>query len=86
MLPVLGREVVEGQKFSPVLDQLAHGPLGLDAIGLDEEIECRFSLFPRFGHPDVMKVGFGPVMQGFRQRTGDTRAVWRAGRRSRPSG
>ena len=71
VLPVLGREVVEGQKLSPVLDQLAHRPFVFDAVGLDEEIECRFGLFPRFGHPDVMKVGIGPVMQGFRHRTGD---------------
>ena len=70
VLPVLGREVVEGQKLSPVLDQLTHRPFVFDAIGLDEEIECRFGLFPRFGHPDVMKVGIGPVMQGFRHRTG----------------
>ena len=71
MLPCSAGKVVEGQKLFPVLDQLVYGPFKFDAIGLDEEIECRFSLFPRFGHPDVMKVGFCPVMQGFRQRIRD---------------
>ena len=59
VLPVSGREVEEGQKLIPVLDQLGCRPLLFYLIGLDEAIECRFGLFPGFCHPNVMKVGLG---------------------------
>ena len=39
MLPVLGREVVEGQQFHAVSDQLGGGLLVLHAISFHEEID-----------------------------------------------
>ena len=35
MLPVLGREIVEGQQHIPVLEQLLHGTLVFNTIGFD---------------------------------------------------
>jgi hypothetical protein len=38
MLPVLGREVIEGEQRLAVLDQAGGGPVVLGAVGLDEVV------------------------------------------------
>ena len=45
---MLGGEVVEGQQFRAVFDQLGDGPLVLHAIGFHEKIEGRVGLLPVF--------------------------------------
>src|SRR5271167_4184111 len=49
---MFGREVVEGEQRVPVLLQAFDGLLIFDGIGLDEDVERRLRVLPRFGHPD----------------------------------
>lgn len=54
-LPMLGREVVEGQQLVPVLFQ-AFGGLGVfRLVSLDEEVEPLHRIGAGFGLPDVME-------------------------------
>ena len=54
MLPVLGREVVEGEQRFAILAQAIDRLLVLDAIGFDEPIECSIGVLPGLRHPDVL--------------------------------
>ena len=62
---------MEAQELVLVPGQPFDGPLAIDAAGLREQTERRFDLLPGLRHPDVLKVGPGPVVQGFRHRPGD---------------
>jgi hypothetical protein len=46
---MFGREVVEGEQRAPVLLQAFGRLLVLDRIGLDEDVERRLGVLPRFG-------------------------------------
>ena len=52
VLPVLGREVVEGQHRLAVLDQALHGLVVLDAIGLGKSAERGLGIGFGLGHQD----------------------------------
>ncbi len=54
VLPVLGREVVEGARHRTVLGQAGHRLVVLGAIGLEEEIEGLLRVLLGLGHPDVL--------------------------------
>jgi hypothetical protein len=47
VLPVLGREVVEGEQRVAILDQALDRLVVFDAPGLDEVVEGRNSIAPR---------------------------------------
>jgi len=54
-LPMLGREVVEGEQLFSVLDQ-AFGGFGVFRLeGVDEQIEGGMGVLTRFGLPDVVQ-------------------------------
>ena len=59
VFPMFGREVVEGEQRVPVLFQAFGALLVFDGIGLDEGIERRLGVLPRFGHPDVLQHALG---------------------------
>ena len=61
VLPVLGREVVEGEQISAVLGQAFDGTVIFHAVSLDEEIEGGIGPGLGFRHPDVfqMRLGLG---------------------------
>ena len=60
VLPMFGREVVEGEQRVPVLLEAFGGLLVFDGIGLVEGVERRLGVLPRFGHPDVLQHALGP--------------------------
>lgn len=51
---MLGREVVEGQQYLSVLDQIRYCLVVFHALGLDEEVKCSIRFGLRFGRPDVV--------------------------------
>ncbi len=54
VLPVLGREVVEGEQHVAVLGQAGHRLVVLGAIGIEEEVEGLLRHLLGLGHPDVL--------------------------------
>src|SRR6266536_2615660 len=59
MLPVLGRELVEGQQRIAILDQALDSLVVLDAPGFDEGVEGEQRILPGLGHPDLLECPFG---------------------------
>jgi hypothetical protein len=55
MLPVLGREVVEGEQRVAILDQALGRLVVFDAPGFDEGIERRERIVPGLGYPDLLQ-------------------------------
>lgn len=53
-LPVLGREIVKGEQFFPILDQAGSGFGVFRFIGLNEQIEGSLGVFPGLSLPDVV--------------------------------
>lgn len=51
---MLRREIVEGQQYLSVLDQLGYRLVVFHALGLDKEVKCSIGLGLRFGRPDVV--------------------------------
>jgi hypothetical protein len=52
MLPVLGRELVEGQQGVAILDQALDCLVVFDASGFDEGVEGEERILLGLGHPD----------------------------------
>src|SRR5258706_6056937 len=67
MLPVLGREVVEGEQRVAILDQTLDRLVVFDAPGLDEGVEGRKRILLGFGHPDFLQRPFGFRLLALRQ-------------------
>ena len=67
MLPVLGGEVVESQKHVTVLGQACRGLGIFRPVGFQEEVEGALGILPGFGHPDVLHVLFGFLLQALGQ-------------------
>ena len=61
VLPVFGREVVEGEQIGSVFGQAFDCPVVFHSVSLDEEIEGGVGLSFGLGHPDVfqMRLGLG---------------------------
>jgi hypothetical protein len=56
VLPMLGREVVEGEQCDAVLDQAFRGLVVLGAVFRDEAVEGLFGGFPVLGLVDGVQV------------------------------
>src|SRR5689334_21160953 len=67
MLPMLGREVVEGQQRIAIFDQALDRLVVFDAPGLDEDIERRERILLCLGHPDLLQRPLGFRMLALRQ-------------------
>ena len=67
VLPVLGREVVEGEQPRAVLGQAGRGLVVLGAVGLQEEVERLLGPILGLGHPDVLPVPLGLGLEGLGQ-------------------
>src|SRR6266568_4309489 len=59
MLPVLGREVVEGQQRVAILAQALDRLVVFDAPGLDEGVERHERILLGLGHPDLLQRPLG---------------------------
>src|SRR5947199_7505598 len=59
MLPVLGREVVEGQQRIAILAQALDRLVVFDAPGLDEGVERHERILLGLGHPDLLQRPLG---------------------------
>ncbi len=71
MLPVLGREVVEGQQRVAILGQAFHRLVVFDAPGLDEGVERCERILLGLGHPDLLERLLGFRVQALRQLVQD---------------
>ena len=71
MLPVLGREIVEGEQRLPILDQALDRLVVFDAPGLDEGIERRERILLGLGHPDLLQCSLGLKLLALRQLVED---------------
>ena len=67
MLPVLGRDVVEGQLSIPVFGQTFDRLVILGSVGLDEEVEGVLGIGPGLGDPDVLEMGFRLALKALGQ-------------------
>src|SRR5262245_58349561 len=67
MLPVLGREVVEGEQHVAILDQALGRLVIFDAPGLDEGVEGRKRILLVLGHPDFLQRPLGFRLLALRQ-------------------
>src|SRR6516225_3096433 len=67
MLPMLGREIVEGQQCIAIFDQALDRLVVFDAPGLDEDIERRERILLGLGHPDLLQRPLGFRMLALRQ-------------------
>src|SRR5258706_13335043 len=74
MLPVLGREVVEGEQRVAILDQTLDRLVVFDAPGFDEGVEGRKRILLGFGHPDFLHRPLGFRLLALRRFVED---VWR---------
>src|SRR5258707_13931427 len=70
MLPVLGREVVEGEQRVAILDQTLDRLVVFDAPGLDEGVEGGKRILLGFGHPDFLQRPLGFRLLALRQFVG----------------
>jgi hypothetical protein len=59
MLPVLGREVVEGNQRVAILDQALDSLVVFDAPGFDEGVERGECILLGLGHPDLLERTLG---------------------------
>ena len=64
VLPVLGREVVEGQQCRAILGQAIDRLVVFDGLGPDEGIEGGFGVVPGLGHPDLLSARAWPWVAG----------------------
>ena len=71
MLPVLGRELVEGQQRIAILDQALDSLVVLDAPGFDEGVEGEERVLLGLGHPDLLECAFGFRLLALRQLVQD---------------
>src|ERR1700682_365472 len=71
MLPVLGREVVEGQQRVAIFDQALDRLVVFDAPGLDEDVERCERIVLGLGHPDLLKRSLGFRVLSLRQLVQD---------------
>src|SRR5262245_8803071 len=55
MLPMLGREVVEGEQRIAILDQALDRLLVFGAPGLDQGVERHERILLGLGHPDLLQ-------------------------------
>jgi hypothetical protein len=60
VLPVLGREVIEGEQHRAIFSQALTGSFVFGLVLGEERVECLVRRLARFGHPDLLKVGLGP--------------------------
>src|SRR6266498_2928870 len=67
LLPVLGREVVEGEQCVAILDQALDRLVVFDAPGLDEGGEGRQRDLLGLGHPDFLQRPLGFRLLALRQ-------------------
>src|SRR6058998_2620748 len=67
MLPVLGREVVEGEQRVAILDQALDRLVVFDAPSLDEGVEGRKRVLLGLGHPDFLQRPLGFWLLALRQ-------------------
>src|SRR5262249_3376313 len=67
LLPVLGREVVEGEQRVAILDQALDRLVVFDAPGLDEGVEGRKRILLCLGHPDFLQRPLGFRLLALRQ-------------------
>ena len=65
------RKVIEVQKSFPVLLETFRRLRVLGLVGGKKIIERRVGLLPARGHPDLVEIGLGLGLQGFRQRVQD---------------
>ena len=71
MLPVLGREVVEGEQRVAILDQALDRLVVFDAPGFDEGIERGERILLGLGHPDLLQRPLGFRLLALRQLVQD---------------
>src|SRR5215475_15712161 len=67
MLPMFGREVIEGKQRLTILDQAFDGLVVFDAPGFNEGIERRERIFLGLGHPDFLERPLGLGVLALRQ-------------------
>jgi len=70
MLPVLGREVVEGEQRVAILDQALDRFVVFNAPGLDEGVEGGKRILLGLGHPDFLQRPLGFRLLALRQFAG----------------
>ena len=56
VLPVLGREVIEGEQHIAVFGQLAYRFVVFHAVGRDKEVKSSRRIHVCFGLPNVMQM------------------------------
>jgi hypothetical protein len=59
VVPVLGREVVEGEQRLSIFPQAFGDLVVFDGIGLDEGVERCFGVLPCLGHRDLLQCTLG---------------------------
>ena len=69
--PMFCLKVIEGQKSFPVLLETFRRLRVLGLVGGKKIIERRVGLLPALGHPDLVEIGLGLGLEGFRQRVQD---------------
>ena len=67
MLPVLCREVVEGEQSIAIFDQAFDRLLVFDGVDFDECVECDESILLGLGHPDLLQCALGLCLLALRQ-------------------
>src|ERR1700687_880509 len=71
MLPVLGREVVEGKQRFAILGQALGRLVVFDAPGLNEGVERHERILLGLGHPDLLERPLGLRLQTLRKLVED---------------
>src|ERR1700730_17581124 len=71
MLPVLGREVIEGKQRVAILGQALGRLVVFAAPGFDEGLERYEGVLPGLGHPDLLERPLGLRLQTLRQLVED---------------
>src|SRR3981081_3327136 len=67
MLPVLCREVVEGEQSIAVFGQAFDRLLVFNVVDFDERVECDESILLGPGHPDLLQCALGLCLLALRQ-------------------
>src|SRR6266571_3498603 len=75
VLPVLGRKVIEGEQWVAIFAEALDSLLVLEAVALDEAIECSLGVLPGLRHPDVLQRTLGLCLQALGQLVQDIRRL-----------
>ena len=72
---MLGWKVVEGEQWDAIFAEALDSLLVLEAVALDEAIECSLGVLPGLRHPDVLQRTLGLCLQALGQLVQDIRRL-----------